>query len=155
MKYPFKLFPSLLLGQILFCTCDTIDYTLNNTVSLTCGFYSNGKNIEITDVLTVTAAGTDSVLINQIAGVSSISIPLSYWNDVDSIVLTVNGESGEISDTIRVEKASTPHFESPDCPSTMFHKIRNISFSGIFIDSISISQSSVNYDQIENIQIHL
>ncbi len=155
MKQPKKIWTLFVIGLMLMLSCDNIDCTLNNTVNMNCGFYSSGNAVELSDMLTVTALGTDSILINREVGAEEMILPLSYWNPVDSIVLKIEGEGYLFTDTLYIEKSNTPHFESPDCPSTMFHQIISARHSRNFIDSITIVKSSVDYEQLENIQIHL
>ena len=136
--------------------CDSIDCTLYNTVTCQCSFYgSDGSAVSITDPLTVTTCGVDSILINKMSSVSKLDLPLSYWQDADTIVLTVEGEDYAIQDTMWIEKTNTPHFESPDCPTNMFHNLKEIRVTHNFIDSVNILQPLVNYDQTENLQIYL
>lgn len=146
---------TLILGTAALAACDSIDCTLYNTVSLTCTFYSEGKAVKLTDTLTVSALGTDSILVNSMVGASQLDLPLSYAQDRDTLVLHVYGQDFDARDTLWVEKTNTPHFESPDCPTTMFHKIMSVQHTGTFIDSISITRDQVDYDQTENLRIHL
>lgn len=146
---------ALILGTAALAACDSIDCTLYNTVSLTCTFYSEGNTVKLTDTLTVSALGTDSILVNSMVGASKLDLPLSYAQDCDTLVLHVYGPDFDARDTVWVEKTNTPHFESPDCPTTMFHKIISVQHTDMFIDSISITRDQVDYDQTENLRIHL
>ena len=138
----------------LLASCDQVDCTLDNSVSYTCNFYSEGSKVTLNDVITVTACGTDSVLINQMQGVPGIELPMSYWNEQDTLVLHITGNSYEMKDTIWVKKNNIPHFESPDCPTKMFHFITEVNSTHTFIDSLSLVNPTVNYADVENIQIH-
>ncbi len=146
---------TLVLGTAALAACDTIDCTLYNTVSLTCAFYSEGKAVRLTDTLTVSALGTDSILVNRMVGASTVDLPLSFAQDRDTLVLHVYGPDFDARDTLWVEKSNIPHFESPDCPTHMFHQILSVQHSSTFIDSISITRSQVDYDQTENLRINL
>ena len=107
------------------------------------------------DTLTVSALGTDSILVNSLVGASSLELPLSYMQEQDTLVLHIYGMDYNLRDTMWVEKTNTTHFESPDCPTAMFHQITSVRHTHHIIDSISITRSLVDYDQTENIQIHL
>lgn len=155
MRYRNKVLSVLMLALVTFGSCDSIDCTLYNTVSLRCAFYSEGKTVKLTDTLTVSTLGTDSILINRMVGASALELPLSYSQEQDIIVLHVYGQEYEMRDTLWIEKTNTTHFESPDCPTAMFHQIMSVEHTGNFIDSISITRSLVDYDQTENIRIHL
>ncbi len=145
------LLPALCLGL---GACDQADCPLDNSVTYTCNFYSAGEQIQLNDVLTVTALGTDSVLVNRMQSASGITLPMSYWNAADTLVLTIQGDAYEMKDTLWVKKTNIPRFESPDCPTKMFHLITEVSSTHTFIDSLSIIEPNVNYADVENIQIH-
>ena len=135
-------------------SCDTIDCTLNNTVEMRCNFYQNGEQAQLNDTLTVTAIGTDEVLLNRKYNTSTAVLPLSYFNPVDTLILKVTGKDYEATDTMWIEKTSYNHFESPDCPVNMFHNITAVRSTHLFIDSISITHPDVNFSDHENLQIH-
>ena len=146
---------AIAVGAAALAACDSIDCTLYNTVSLACSFYSEGQAVKLTDTLTVSALGTDSILVNSLIGASKLELPLSYSQDADTLVLRIYGEEYDLSDTLWVEKTNTPHFESPDCPTTMFPQIKSVRHTSTFIDSVTITRNLVDYDQTENIRIHL
>ena len=141
--------------SLLMLSCDSIDCTLYNSVDMFCNLYQDGKPASLADTLTITAAGTDSVLLNRKVGAYKFQLPLSYHGDTDSIVLTVRGKDYEVADTIFVTKTNMVHFESPDCPATMFHKITSVSCTHEFIQSVVVVSEDINYARTENIQIHL
>lgn len=143
------------LVSLAVMSCDSIDCTLYNSVDMFTNFYQGGKKVSLTGTLTVTVAGSDSVLINAESNASKLELPLSYYKDVDSIVLNVVGDGYDMRDTVFVEKTNTTHFESPDCPATMFHVITSVRSTHEFIDSITVISPYVNYARTENIQIHL
>ena len=146
---------AIAVGAAALAACDSIDCTLYNTVSLACSFYSEGQAVKLTDTLTVSALGTDSILVNSLIGASKLELPWSYSQDADTLVLRIYGEEYDLSDTLWVEKTNTPHFESPDCPTTMFYQIKSVRHTSTFIDSVTITRNLVDYDQTENIRIHL
>ena len=147
---------SLLIAALLLpASCDTLDCTLYNTVSCQASFYGDGNAVAITDVLTVMTCGVDSILINQQSGTQTMDLPLSYWQDADTLVFIITGETYALLDTLWIEKENIPHFESPDCPTNMFHRITSTRVTHSFIDSVTITQPLVNYDQTENLKIHV
>ena len=139
----------------LMMSCEEIDCSLYNTVTLYAGFYNNGKNVAITDTLTITSGRENRVLLNRMTGANGWEIPLSYWQQEDTLTLHVNGLDYSIEDTVWIRKTNTPHFASPDCPTNMFHEISAVTSTHHFIDSITVIKASVDYAQIENIQLHL
>ena len=146
----------VLCGMLaLFASCESADCTLQNSVALHCGFYGAGKSVSLTDTLTVTTAGSDSVLVNRKLNAKDLVLPMSHWSECDTLILHVWGSEYDLQDTLYVEKTNTPHFEAPDCPTTMFHQITAARCSHHFIDSITIKADRVNYGEYEHIQIHL
>ena len=150
----------LILSALLcLCSCEGINCTLNNVVTCNIAFYSSstGEAVSITDTLTVTAMGTDSILYNKGISTSKLSLPMSYWNEADSLILNISGSSEQYKPIIIINKSNTVHFESPDCPSVMFHVIEGVDWDNDLglIDSVTISNPAVNYDALENIRIYL
>jgi len=147
---------TILSSFLLFSACESIDCTLNNMVYCYYGFYSSstGEAISITDTITVTALGTDSILYNRGVNKSSISLPMSYWNDTDTLNFLFYNDSASYSATLFVNKTNVQHYESPDCPTTMFHQLTGATFESAIIDTIVITRPGVNYLQDENIKIY-
>ena len=145
----------------LFVSCESIDCTLNNVVACHYAFYSaeTGEAYTLTDVLTVTAEGTEEVLYNQGTNTQSISLPMSYWQDTDVLKFSFYNTETETTEeaTLQVSKTNTQHFESPDCPATMFHQLTSITFDSPtgYIESVEITKKSVQYNSQENVKIYL
>ena len=95
------------------------------------------------------------MLLNRSVSTASLNLPLSYWQDEDTLVLSVEGEDYFLQDTIWVKKTNQVHYESPDCPTTLFHTIEDVRSTHEFIKSITVIRSSVNYETTTNLQIHL
>lgn len=155
MKQRKGVFLAFLLTLTGLCCCDTIDCTLNNTVVMTCKFYKDGKSVQLDDTLTVTAFGVDNPLLNRKLGTSSMALPLSFFNSVDTLMLNISSPTSNFTDTLWIEKISHNHFESPDCPVNMFHNITAVRSTHLFIDSITITRKDVDFFEDENLQIHL
>lgn len=152
MRYRLAFILSVLL---LFVACESYDCTLNNYVGMYGAFDREGAAVKITDTLTITACGTNTVLLNRSVNTSSLNLPLSYWQPEDTLVLTVKGADYFLRDTIWVTKTNLVHYESPDCPTTVFHTIQDVRNTNEFIKSITVIRSSVNYETTTNLQIHL
>ncbi len=83
-----------------------------------------------------------------------MSLPVSFYAPADTIILTFTDTlSRQATDTIWMEKTSTPHFDDPSCPIHMWHTISAVSSTHSLIDSIVILNTAINYDGLENIQI--
>lgn len=146
-----------LIGVLALLTaCDSFDCSLNNTVACYIGFYNGqGQAIALTDTLSVTAVGTDSVLFNRGVNRHDVSVPLSYYKDCDTLVLTIWGDEYMLRDTLMVEKTNVENFEGIDCPVNMYHKITDVRTSGVVIDSVKIALPNVEYGEDENIKVYL
>lgn len=137
-------------------SCDSIDCSLDNQVLCQMGFYdAEGKSVALADTLTITATGTDSVLWNRGVGTSHVSIPLSYYQLADTLLLTICGEDYIMMDEMIIAKESYEHFESLDCPVKMLHAIKGVAASNYFIDSVVVVSPDVVYNNGENIKIYL
>ncbi len=149
----------MLAGAALLCmgACEGVDCTLDNMVLCHFSFYSSttGSAIALGDILTITAEGTDSILFNSGENVSKLSLPMSYWKDADTLNFIVDTQTGTFVSQVIINKTNLQHFESPDCPISMFHHITGVSAAGDVIDSIAISRNEVNYEQDENIKVFI
>lgn len=141
--------------------CNEVACPLNNTIYATYTFYARddqGKlqQIEVMDTLNVTAAGTDSILINRETGASQLQLPLSYRGRTDTLIFTLTNTAGISNrDTLWISKISSEYFESPDCPTVMFHEITGVRSTHQFIDSIYIEKPNIDYNATENFKIVL
>lgn len=136
--------------------CDSIDCTLNNTVMCNMSFYNaQGKTVVLLDTLTIRAIGTDSVLYNRAVNTSQISLPLSYYNEADTLLFDFFGEGYRIEDRLVVKKKNYERFESLDCPVKMFHTLTDVLTTQHLIDSVHIASPKVEYNNGENIKIYL
>lgn len=149
------------MSVVLLTGCDSFDCSINNTVSLTIGFYDgDGKKVQLVDTLSVTAIGTDSVLFNRAVNRHDVSVPMSYYKNCDTLVLTVWGknELGDdylLRDTLKVWKTNVENFESLDCPVNMYHTIIKADATDHFIDRVAIALPKVEYGEDENIMVFL
>ena len=152
------------VSLVMLAACSSIDCPLNNVVLLKGGFYSaNGDTLALalTDTMTVTTQGItengkeEVLIVNQLSGKHTFSMALSYEGREDEYHFHFWGDDYDVRDTVRVTKENTPHFESPDCPTGMFHRITSVRATNTFIDSVTITQPLVNYDQAENLKIHV
>lgn len=145
-----------LLVTLLLVACESADCTLQNTVAFNTGFYAGNEAIKLSgDTLTVTAIGTDSVLLNRGLNVHKMSLPMSYANPVDTFVLHLYGTDYDLRDTLWAEKTNYPHFESPDCPAYIFHHITNVGCTNTFIDSVELVFPRVDFGQYEQLKIYI
>jgi len=91
------------------------------------------------------------VLINQVTAVSRIQVPMSYFNDVDTLVF--NYENITQADTLYITKENYPHVDYPECGVYQFHTITGIRFTNVAFDTIQIANPAVNHEGNDNINI--
>ena len=146
---------AILSVVLLLAACESYDCTLYNYVGMYGTFYKNGSAVQLTDTLTITTGKAGMVLLNRSVGTSRLTLPLSYWNEEDTLVFSVKGDGYLLRDSVWIAKSNLVHYESPDCPSTLFHTIQGVRSTHEFIKDITIIRASVDYGQTDNLQIHL
>ena len=145
--------------------CEQVSCPLNNTVESVYGFYASartadgtfaeGAAVKIADTLTVTILGRDTVLLNRIYNQSSISLPVSYYADTDTLLFTFTDKQGAIGkDTLWMHKENTAHFDDPSCPVHIWHTVTGVESTRHIIDTIIVNNADINYDGLENFQIY-
>lgn len=121
---------------------------------LQCNFYTlneNGMAVNDTlDSLTITAFGTDSVILNNQKEVRNLMLPLRYT--VDSTVLVFR-YSRVTTDTLILYHTNTPYFLSMDCGYQMQQEVTGARYSRHRLDSIYISYNEAGIDGRENIKM--
>lgn len=148
---------ALVFGTFCFSTAcsEEEDCSLNARAMMECNLFqideeTNEKsNIALT-TLTVTAFGTDSVIINQASNVSKLSLPLRF--SADSTVLVFHYQL-EPSDTIVVRHNNTPYFLSMDCGYQMKQSIKSVSYTRHQLDSIYVANKEANIYGTENLKL--
>lgn len=154
---------ALLAAGAVLTACSNIDCPLINTVSSRCSFYdaSTSSSLTLTDTLTVTAAGTDSVIYNLGTDISYVDLPMRYTGDADTLMFTINSSGKTRTDSLVVGHTNKPHFENLDCTPSMYHEItyvRVLKGSGddniTRIDSAVVLNSKVSNYAVENIGIY-
>ena len=146
-------------------SCSNIDCPLDNVVSMQCNLYSSETKsaLTLTEVLSITPAGRDTTLLNIATNISSFLIPLKEAGECDTLLLHLSNAAGQRAvDTLFVSHTPHPHFESLDCPSSVFHTLTSVRATShplaempLTIDSVALVRSIVNYDDVENVRIFL
>ena len=139
-----------------FNSCDTFNCLLDTKVECQYGFYSEGSSISVSDTLTVTALGIDSVILTKLDSDTrgGVTLPVSYYGDVDSLEFKIKGPDGEARDTVYMVKRNIGHIEDVSCPAHMWHTITQVYSTHHLIDSVYINNADINYDTQENLQIY-
>lgn len=132
-------------------SCSSIECPVQNKVELVCQLADT-----LHDTLSVTSQrrnGTDTLLLNRGVNLTSMKLPLSYQNPVDTLVLKTVRMA--VTDTVWVEKEDIPHFESVDCGLSYFHKIKSVRSTHLGIDTVIINKVLVDYDpSTAHLQFH-
>jgi hypothetical protein len=139
-----------------FSSCDLLDCTQGQVSLLRIKLTDlEGHGLTLSDTLTITTCGTDSILLNRATGVKEILLPLSYHYPVDTFILRhYNNEYLEI-DSLFVGKSNDIYFESPDCPTVMMHNIGFAKCSENFVDSVSILANKVDFYEVTHLQLFI
>jgi hypothetical protein len=148
-----------------FTGCSEVECPLDSVVVMTCGLrhVETGEKLQLSDSLSITPCGKDTILLNRAYSISEFVLPLKMGNEVDTFLLRFSN-SWEMSatDTLFVAHRNEPHFESIDCPASVFHHITHVSWTThnlsdypLTIDSVAVKRTLVDYNDIENLQIYL
>lgn len=151
--------------------CSNIDCPLDNVVLMQCNLYTVETQGAWTGTesgsqairLTVGAVGTEDVFLSEAQKAASFLAPLKEGAETDTLLLLWTADDGrDAVDTLFVSHKPQPHFESVDCPASVFHTLTSVRATShplselpLTVDSVALVRSIVNYDDIENIRIFL
>ena len=145
--------------------CSNIECPLDNIVVMTCGLYTTDthEHLKLQETLDVLPMGKDTVLLNCASNITDFMLPLRQAADADTFLLRFTGRTGQVStDTLIVSHTNTPHYESIECPATVFHTLTDVKWKHqegtdfpLSIDSVALVRTVVNYDDVENLRIYL
>lgn len=147
----------LLIGAVLLgftaCSEDT-DCSDSARPYLNCSIYRIDEATQqlVKDTLanlTVTAFGTDSILINNESEVSFIKLPLQYTQENTTFVFHYNQN---LRDTLIIQHSNKPYFLSMDCGYQMRQNIKEVTTSFNAINDFKLRYRAANIDETENIQ---
>lgn len=143
-------------GFIIASCAEESDCSLTSRATLRGTFYTineNNSRVEIElATLTITALGTDSVILNKDTKVKNVFLPLQYTVDTTALVLHF---SDEWKDTIVIKHTNTPYFVSMECGYEMNQSITDCYYTKHVLDSIDVKNNNANKDGKENLQLFL
>lgn len=151
----FFIFGMLALVIIQFVSCaEETDCSMTARKMMNAGFYKklNTAQKDTLDTLTVTALGTDSIIVNKDAKVSSESLPLNWTADSTALIFHYTNTTKK--DTIKIWHTNTPIFVSMECGYSMTQTILKVSYTKHVLDSIYVAYKLANIDAIQNIKIY-
>lgn len=136
--------------------CSSVDCPVNSMVRMVYTLDGDVTTlIYPLSVLTIKADGKDTVLIQPTENTSKFSLPVSYSQPQDVIILSVDkGLDKPVNDTIYVSKTNYPHFESVDCQPCFFHNITEVAYTSHMLQDLSVVKNTVDYDS-DNTHIYL
>lgn len=141
------------MSVIISCS-EEADCSMATRAMMQCNLYTIDEQQivrkDTLDSLTVTAFGTDSVIINNQKKVHDLSLPLRYT--ADSTVLVFH-YSETRRDTLTIRQTNTPYFLSMDCGYQMKQAIRSVDYSRHDLDSIYISNKEASIYGTENLKL--
>ena len=146
------LFP--ILSVVISCS-EEADCSMATRAMMQCYFYTLDSETEVVsndtlDSLTVTAFGTDSIIINNQKKVHDLSLPLRYTADSTVLVFRY---SKTLTDTLVVYQTNTPYFLSMDCGYQMKQSIKDVNYSRHSLDSIRIVNKEAGIYGTENLKL--
>lgn len=146
------LFP--ILSVVISCS-EEADCSMATRAMMQCYFYTLDPETEVVsndtlDSLTVTAFGTDPIIINNQKKVHDLSLPLRYTADSTVLVFRY---SKTLTDTLVVYQTNTPYFLSMDCGYQMKQSIKDVNYSRHSLDSIRIVNKEAGIYGTENLKL--
>lgn len=144
-----------IISIVVSCS-EEADCSMATRAMVQCYLYTIDPNTQVVendtlDSLTVTAYGTDSIIINNQKKVHDISLPLRYTVDSTKLVFRY---SKVRTDTIVIHHTNTPYFLSMDCGYQMKQAITKIRYTRLTLDSIYISNNEAGIYGRENLKLY-
>ncbi len=93
----------------------------------------------------------DTTLVNKCVGKSSMQVPMSYFNQYDTLVFDYSSISR--NDTVIIRHGGYSYVELPECGSHVFHKLQSVESTDAAVDHMEIVNPTVDYEGNENIKI--
>lgn len=143
------------------CSEDT-DCSLEGRRVINCMFYTidpddKSKALKDTlDSLTITALGTDSIILNNMKDVKTVSLPLRFTSDTTVFVFHYDYvRNPKNNDTLYVVHSNVPYFQSVECGYLMQQDMRKASISkNNEFDSLYIVKNEAQSNEAtENIKL--
>ena len=153
------LFGLLLTGVLvaLQACSEEEDCSMNARPMMWCNFYHLNEEsgrpeaVQLQTTLSVTAEGTDSVIVNRESNPKQLSLPLRYAGEETRLVLDY--DHGAFHDTICIRHTNTPYYLSMDCGYQMKQWANEVDYTRHVIDSIHIANSELSAYEVENLKI--
>jgi len=150
----------MVAAALLACACSSIDCPVQNKVRAVYSIRNAATNAADTlrDSLSVRskrADRTDTLLLNTSSKVVQFSVLMSYTQPEDTLFFYFRNGAYHATDTVWLKKDDMPHFESVDCKATYFHRLTAVRSTHHAIDSITINNPTVSYDDSSTQHLYL
>ena len=154
-----SLWPLLLvvaLGAMQSCD-EEEDCSLNARPMMTCNLYQANPETagafipDTLEQLTITAYGTDSIILNREQKVKALTLPLCY--SADSTHLVFHYEDGA-TDEVIILHDNTPYFLSMECGYQKKQAKRSVIYTKVRLDSIAISYNEAGIYGRVNLKLY-
>lgn len=140
---------SLAGRPMMYCTLYTTDEVTDEVLK------------DTLDSLTITALGTDSIILNNQKEVHTLMLPLRYTSDTTVFVFRYDPEGNPNDvDTLYIVQQNTPYFQSMECGYMMKQNILSARFGNPRkttdqekIDALQILNKEANTNEIQNLEI--
>ena len=142
---------------MLLSSCENgYDCNLENIAYNRIGFYKSDSSevkYQLPEVLTVSLMvnGKDSIVVNHIEYADALQLPMSYTNECDTVIFSY---SNSYADTLFIAHENILYYQSMECGTTMYHKLKDVEHTNGLIDSVAIVRDYVKFDANENIRIY-
>ena len=154
---------SLLVGV---ASCTSIDCPLDNQVEMVLNFYhpTTNKAYALTDTLSVFGLKNDTtqLLFNRAIGHKTIRLPLNVSSDKDTLLFRFSSFAEKATDTLFVQHQRKSHFDSLDCPASVFHTLTKIEWHNHkdktklpTIHEVVITNPNVAYENVEHLKVFI
>lgn len=139
---------------VLLSSCDLLNCTQAYVSLLRIEIYdAAGNKVMLPDTLTISASGTETILVNRDVNTQEILLPMSYHAPVDTFILRYYSDYYSLEDTLFVEKTNDVFFESPDCPTVMMHTIQSAFCTDMFLGSVEVVNERVNFEEVTHLKL--
>lgn len=141
------------IGVVMASCDDESDCSIAGRATLRGTVYTmNGSRrvADTLDVLTITALGTDSIILNNQSSVTDVYLPLRYSSDTTTLVFHYDVTT---RDTLTILHTNNPKFISLDCGYEMKQAVTSLAYTRHVLDSVYINSVSTNTDGTRNLEL--
>jgi len=105
---------------------------------------------------------TTQLLFNRAIGQRTIRVPLNVASERDTLLLRFSSSTETATDTLIVSHQPKSHFESLDCPASVFHTLTKVNWHAhqntsnlLTVQEVLITNPNVAYENVEHLKVFL